>query len=407
MTTVAFSTDAASDIDALRAELAMYRAGMAAITTVARQAAAGNLEPRAMGIDPHGPIGELAQAVNHLLDLSDAFVRESTASLQHASEGKFYRRVLQRGLLGTYRDAAVVINAANDQMHRGADQLKAAETARLQLADDFEVAIKGVVDELANAATDARSTAQGLNISADSASQHSTSVAAAAEQASRGIDSVAAAAEEITVTVTEIERQALETQKISRHAVVASEETTARVRVLAEASAQITRVVKLINDISSQTRLLSLNASIEAARAGELGRGFAVVAGEVKNLAGRAGEATGEIETQVLTIQGAIDEVVQSIEGIGTTVRRVNDLSSAVCGAVVEQRQANDMVSRNIQEAALGTRDVAQSITTVSTAVRDTSDAAGQMLGAADGLSRMAERMRREVDRFLIVVRTG
>jgi methyl-accepting chemotaxis protein len=199
----------------------------------------------------------------------------------------------------------------------------------------------------------------------------------------------------------------LETQKISRHAVVASEETTSRVRVLAEASAQITRVVKLINDISSQTRLLSLNASIEAARAGELGRGFAVVAGEVKNLAGRAGEATGEIETQVLTIQAAIDEVVQSIEGIGTTVRRVNDLSSAVCGAVVEQRQANDMVSRNIQEAALGTRDVAQSITTVSTAVRDTSDAAGQMLGAADGLFRMADRMRHEVDRFLTVVRTG
>jgi methyl-accepting chemotaxis protein len=64
-------------------------------------------------------------------------------------------------------------------------------------------------------------------------------------------------------------------------------------------------------------------------------------------------------------------------------------------------------VSRNIQEAALGTRDVAQSITTVSTAVRDTSDAAGHMLGAADGLSRMADRMRHEVDRFLTVVRSG
>jgi methyl-accepting chemotaxis protein len=218
---------------------------------------------------------------------------------------------------------------------------------------------------------------------------------------------VAAAAEEITVTVTEIERQALETRKISHTAVLASEETTNKVRTLAEASAQITRVVKLINDISSQTRLLALNAAIEAARAGELGRGFAVVAGEVKNLAGRAGDATGEIEAQVLTIQTAIDDVVQSIEGIGTTVRRVNDLSSAVCGAVVEQRQANDMVSRNIQEAALGTRDVAQSITTVSTAVRDTSDAAGEMLGAADDLSHMADRMRAEVDTFLQVIRTG
>jgi methyl-accepting chemotaxis protein len=65
------------------------------------------------------------------------------------------------------------------------------------------------------------------------------------------------------------------------------------------------------------------------------------------------------------------------------------------------------MVSRNIQEAALGTRDVAQSITTVSTAVRDTSDAAGQMLGAADDLSHMADRMRAEVDAFLQVIRKG
>ncbi len=405
--TIAYSPDVVADVEALQAELALYRSGITAITHVAQQAATGNLEPRAMGIDPAGPLGELAQAVNHLLDLSDAFVRESTASLQHASEGKFYRRVLARGLLGTYRNAAAVINTANDQMARSAEQLKQAEVARLQLADTFEVAIKGVVNDLASAATGARSTAQGLSYAADSASQHSTSVAAAAEQASRGIDSVAAAAEEITVTVTEIERQALETQKISKTAVVASEETTDKVRTLAEASAQITRVVKLINDISSQTRLLALNAAIEAARAGELGRGFAVVAGEVKNLAGRAGDATGEIETQVLTIQSAIDDVVQSIEGIGTTVRRVNDLSSAVCGAVVEQRQANDSVSRNIQEAALGTRDVAQSITTVSTAIRETSDAAGQMLGAADDLSLMADRMRAEVDGFLHVIRNG
>ena len=405
--TTAYSPDAVTDVEALQAELAHYQTGIKAITLVAQQAASGNLEPRAMGIDPTGPLGELAQAVNHLLDLSDAFVRESTASLQHASDGKFYRRVLTRGLLGTYRNAATVINTANDQMARSAGQLKDAATARLQLAETFEIAIMGVVNDLATAATGARATAQGLSYAADSASHHSTSVAAAAEQASRGIDSVAAAAEEITVTVTEIERQAVETRRISQTAVIASEETTSKVRTLAEASAQITRVVKLINDISSQTRLLALNAAIEAARAGELGRGFAVVAGEVKNLAGRAGDATGEIEAQVLTIQTAIDDVVQSIEGIGTTVRRVNDLSSAVCGAVVEQRQANDMVSRNIQEAALGTRDVAQSITTVSTAVRDTSDAAGQMLGAADDLSHMADRMRAEVDTFLHVIRNG
>ncbi len=393
--------------DALRSELSDFHAGVRVICDVARQAAAGNLEPRILGIPADGPLGELSQGINHLLDLSDAFVRESSASLQHASEGKFYRRLLVRGLLGSYRTAAGLINTATEQMARSSDQLRAASVARLQLADEFEAAIKVVVDNVAAAATEARATAEGLSHTADQTARHSHTVAAAAEEASRGMDSVAAAAEEITATVAEIERQAQETSSISSQAVMAVERTNETVFTLAEASGQITRVVKLINDISRQTRLLALNAAIEAARVGEAGKGFAVVAAEVKNLAVEVGDATSEIELQVNSIQGATEQVVTAIDGIGGTVRRVNDLSKAVTGAVAEQRNANVEINRSIHEAAVGTREVTQAISTVSSAVRDTGDAAGQMLGAADELSRMAELLRGEVDRFLGVIRAG
>ncbi|MFN8582304.1 MAG: methyl-accepting chemotaxis protein [Gemmatimonadaceae bacterium] len=221
------------------------------------------------------------------------------------------------------------------------------------------------------------------------------------------MESVAAAAEEITATVGEIERQAVETQSISKDAVSAAERTNETVFGLSEASHQITRVVKLINDISAQTRLLALNAAIEAARAGEVGRGFAVVAAEVKNLATKTGDATREIQDQVQAIQNATENAVGAIEGIGGTVRRVHELSSAVSEAVMGQRAANDEINRNIQEAAMGTRQVTEGIAAVSSAVRETSDSAGQMLGAADELSRMAEVLRAEVDRFLAVIRSG
>jgi len=176
---------------------------------------------------------------------------------------------------------------------------------------------------------------------------------------------------------------------------------------LTTASGQISRVVKLINDISSQTRLLALNATIEAARAGEVGKGFAVVASEVKNLATKTSEATREIEEQVIAIQGATKDAVTAIGGIGGTVRRVYDLSKTVSDAVVEQRGANDEINRNIHEAALGTRQVTEGITTVSTAVQETSDAAGHMQSAADQLSVMSERLSAEVERFLRVIRHG
>lgn len=391
----------------MRAELEAYRTGVSAICGVASEAARGNLEPRILGIAHDGPLGELVRSVNHLLDLSDAFVREASASLQHASDGKFYRRVLVRGLLGSYRTAATLINTATAQMEVGQQQLREAGQLRLRLADEFEAAIKVVVESVAAAATQARATAQGLSGTVVETSRQSHTVAAASEQASRGMDTVAAAAEEITVTASEIERQSEETSSISEEAVRAATRTGETVASLRETSGQITRVVKLINDISSQTRLLALNANIEAARAGSVGRGFAVVAAEVKNLATKAGEATAEIEAQVHAIQGATTDVVIAIDGIGGTIRRVHDLSQSVSRAVVEQRGANDEINRAIHEAALGTRDVTQAITTVSGAIRDSGEAAEQMLGAADELSRMAESLRHEVDRFLLAIRSG
>ena len=313
----------ADTIAALRAEVAEYRAGIATVCEVARQAAAGNLEPRILGIAHDGPMSELADSINHLLDLSDAFAREASASLQHASEHKYYRRVLTRGLLGTYRNAASLINAATDQMQQNTADLRRAEQARLHLADAFEAAVKVVVDDVARAATEARHTAIGLSGTAEHTSTHSALVASAAEQASIGVDAVATAAEEITATIGEIERQALETRHISNEAVNAAARTNTTVVGLTAASNRISHVVKLINDISSQTRLLALNATIEAARAGEVGKGFAVVANEVKELATKTTDATREIEEQAHAIQEASQNAVDAIGNIQGTIRRV------------------------------------------------------------------------------------
>lgn len=386
-------------------ELDEIREGIKAITAVCQQSAEGDLEVRVLGIRRDGPLGDLARSINHLLDLSDAFIRESQASLQHASERKFYRLVLERGLLGTYRDAARLINGATAQMSAQADQLEAARVERLRLADDFERVIKAVVDSVAAAATEARVTAEGLSDTARDTNTQSVTVAAASEEASRSLESVAEAAVLVERGVVDIEEQSTRAQTQASTAVLAAERANTTVFGLAEATAQISRVVKLITDIASQTRLLALNATIEAAHAGEVGRGFAVVAAEVKTLASKTGEATGVIGAQVQAIQEATSEAITAIDGITAAIREMHQVSGDVTESVRGQRVATSQINHNIREAGEGTRQVASGIQLVAGAVRETSDAAGQMKGAAAELSRMAELLRTEVDRFLASVR--
>ncbi|MFO0840191.1 MAG: methyl-accepting chemotaxis protein [Phycisphaerae bacterium] len=120
---------------------------------VCQAAAAGDLEARILRLDADGDLRDLLLGVNHLLDMTDAFVREATASLHYASQGKFFRRVLPNGMLGSFRAAAKTINLATEGMHRKTDELAAADRRRAELAGEFETTRK-VVDGLSRASNE-------------------------------------------------------------------------------------------------------------------------------------------------------------------------------------------------------------------------------------------------------------
>ncbi len=109
---------------------------------VCRAGARGDLERRLLNIDATGDLGDLLHAINHLLDMTDAFVRESTASLEYARDGKFFRRVLLEGMLGSFRRAARSINGATQGMDEKTQELRAAQQRRQELESEFESALK-------------------------------------------------------------------------------------------------------------------------------------------------------------------------------------------------------------------------------------------------------------------------
>ena len=122
-------------------------------TRVCTSAAQGDLEARILNIDEKSEFAPMLHAINHLLDMTDAFVREAGASLSFASEGKYFRRVLPEGLLGTFGQAGAIINAATIQMGAEASQLHEAEQERGELINDITAA-KQVSSDLAQSTED-------------------------------------------------------------------------------------------------------------------------------------------------------------------------------------------------------------------------------------------------------------
>ena len=365
-----------------------------AVAAVCAEAFRGNLEPRVLGKRDGGQLGALQKSVNDMLDIVDAYVRESSASMEYVSRGKTFRKVLTRGLPGAFANGATVMNAGTDSMDRRVGALA-------KFAEEFGSRMERVAGNLAGAANELGNDAQAMSGAAEETTKQSHAVAAASEQASANVQTVASAAEELSASILEINRQVTDSNGVTNRAVEEAERTNSQIRNLAEAGKRIGEVVKLISEIASQTNLLALNATIEAARAGEAGKGFAVVASEVKSLANQTARATEEIAAKIAEMQAATDTSVEAVESIGRTIARINDIATGIAAAVDEQGASTREIARNVLEASAGTAEVSSNVSGISDAAAGTGRAAGRVRDASDRIAGEVGTLRSEVAKFL------
>jgi methyl-accepting chemotaxis protein len=309
--------------------------------------------------------------------------------------------------LQVFRQSMIEARAVSNEQEKDR-AAKAERTARMeaQIAS-FEGTVRSALDNLAQSANSMQATAQSMSSTADQSNALVNAVASAAEETSVNVQTVSAGTEQLSSSIAEISRQVITSAEVARKAVNEAGATDATVQSLADSASRISVVVDLIQTIASQTNLLALNATIEAARAGEAGRGFAVVASEVKSLASQTAKATEEIRTQIASMQQVTTSAVGAIRGIGQTIGKINDVTTAIAAAVEVQGAATREIARNVQHAASGTSEVSSNIVGVSTASAEAGAAATEVLSASDALRREADVLRAEIDVFLTNIRAA
>jgi methyl-accepting chemotaxis protein len=378
-------------------ELAFYRKWIGKAAEVCERAAAGDLEHRVLHIPAEGDMARLLLSLNHLLDMTDAFVRESRASLDHASHGKYFRRVILRGMRGSFRHASGIINQATEKMSRQAAALKDSEARRRVMGEEMEQ----VIHTLASTATEARATATTLSDASKETTRQSDAASAAAELVSKNMTVVAASSGRLKEISSEVDQKTSECVSVASQASELAVSAGPVMENLAAVARRVSGTVKLISQIAHQTNTLALNATIEAARAGEAGRGFAVVAAEVKDLARKTAAATEEIGNEIQRMEQATGQVSGALTRICQQIRAVDGISGVIAQAVDLQRQSADEIARNVDEAAQETRNVSRNIASVTEVAHHTTNCTSQLLDAASDLSRQSEVLRAHASRYL------
>ena len=232
-------------------------------------------------------------------------------------------------------------------------------------------------------------------------------LSATAGQISESSHIQAGMAESTQENAEESARAMAEAAKLMDRILTQTETGAEKIMFLGKKSQQIGKVLGIINDVAAETKMLSLNAAIEASKAGEAGKGFSVVASEIRKLAENVVKSTGTIEEIAMEIQSAANTSVMAAEESVKVVKTGSEKLEVVEKAMSEIVSMAVQTTDSAKQVSMATGQQKSASDQVVVTMRELSDVARQMAGAAEdttkaanGLSQMAGKLKQIISRF-------
>ncbi len=384
---------------------------LAQLRGAAESMSRGEVGHASLTFDRKDEIGEMAvsfrEIIDYLKEVAEHATLVSQGDLTRAPRPRSGKDVLNNAIVlmvQNLRRITTDIKQASAHQASSADEISAAAVqitkgAERQASASEEtsttmVEIAGQIDNIAK-------NAQSLATNVDETSTSIQQMGATIEQSAKGAASLLASVEETGAT---IEQMAASIRSVASKAKVVDDVSRDAARVSSEggdrlarvitgigaSSRDISKIVKIIEEIADQTNLLALNAAIEAARAGDAGKGFTVVAEEVKRLAERSMASTREITTFVEAVQ---KDTGQAIELTQTILRQIVESVSKTSTLVGEVYTATQEQAISAQQAIKTASNMQHVTRQLATGAQEQATGAKEIVRAVDGMMRMTAQV--------------